>query len=298
MLLKNSITKFLHYKQYQEACSGHTLRAYSTDLNQILAQSIKLGLDQNIKLTNWQQLFLNLPSRWKSLGPSSRNRKLSCLKAFFNFLFEQKIININWGSKLTCPKVPQKHPHYLSLDEALHLIRVLKKQHLSALTKNHLPTLINSYTSFCLVLFLYGSGLRVSEACGLKWSDVDFNNKSILFTGKGGRQRLVNLLPITVNYLKKLKLLSMSKSILNINTRTAYNLINRAGKQAEFNKCLSPHVLRHSFATHLLISGANLRTLQNLLGHAHLNTTQKYTHLNLGDLARNLEKHHPIKKIN
>lgn len=298
MLLKNSIHKFLSYKQYQEGCSEHTLRAYTTDLKQIFVQFTKLKLNQNIKNTNWQQLLLNLPPRWKNLSPSSKNRKLSCLKAFFNFLFEQKIINTHLGNKLSSPKVPQKQPHHLSLDEALHLIRVLKKQHTMALTKNRPLALINSYTSFCLVLLLYGSGLRISEACNLKWSNIDFYNKTILFTGKGGKQRLVNLLSITVNYLKELKVLSSSENILNINTRTAYNLVNRAGKQAEFTKCLSPHVLRHSFATHLLISGVNLRTLQNLLGHTHLNTTQKYTHLNLGDLARNLEKHHPLKKIN
>lgn len=297
MFLKNSIHKFLSYKQYQEGCSEHTLRAYTTDLKQILVQSTQLNLNQNIKHTNWQQLFLNLPPKWKALSLSSKNRKLACLKAFFNFLFEQKIINTNWGNKLSSPKVPQKHPHHLSLDEALHLIRVLKKQHAKALTKNHQPTLMSSYKSFCLVLLLYGSGLRVSEACSLKWSNIDFHNKTLLFTGKGRKQRLVSLLPITINYLKELKLLSTSTNILNINTRTAYNLVNRAGKQAEFTKCLSPHVLRHSFATHLLVSGANLRVLQNLLGHSHLNTTQKYTHLNLSDLARNLEKHHPLKKI-
>ncbi|MBE8162888.1 MAG: tyrosine-type recombinase/integrase [Bdellovibrionaceae bacterium] len=295
MLLQTSIHKFLFYKQYQEACSQHTLRAYSMDLKQFAEQFTKLRLNANIKKAHWQELLLYLPPQWKKLSFSSKNRKLSCLKAFFNFLFEQKILSINWGNKLSTPKVPQKHPHYLSLEEALHLIRVLKTQHEKALTKNHTPTLVASYTTFCLILFLYGSGLRVSEACRLQWSDMDLHNKTLIFTGKGGKQRLVSLLPISIDYLKQLKHFSNSKSILNLSTRTAYNLVSRAGKQADFTKRLSPHVLRHSFATHLLISGANLRTLQNLLGHSHLNTTQKYTHLNLSDLARKLEKHHPFQ---
>lgn len=297
MLLSTAIENFLSYKQYEEACSPHTLRAYQVDLNQVLKQSKKLDLANPVKQINWQILLFNLPTNWAKLSAASKNRKLSCLKAFFNFLFEKKITNINWGSKLSSPKVPQKQPQYLSPDEALHLIQVLKTTHLKELKKNTATLTLKSYTDLCLILLLYGSGLRVSEACSLKWKDINLSNNTMLFTGKGGRQRLGNLLPINTHYLKELKTLSRSKNILNIHTRTAYNIVNQAGKQAGLCKRLSPHVLRHSFATHLLVSGANLRTLQNLLGHSHLNTTQKYTHLNLGDLARNLEKRHPLNKI-
>lgn len=292
MLLKDSIKQFLDYKQYQEACASQTLRAYKSDLEQVLQHFKYLKLDPNVGQSDWQKFLFKLPKSWLCLSPASKNRKLSCLKAFFYFLFKQKISKTNWGNLISLPKVPKKQAQHLSLDEALHLIKTLKAKNQKAKNKNQ-----DSYTSLCLILLLYGSGLRVSEACGLKWSDVNFDDKHIVFAGKGGKQRLVNLLPICIYYLTKLKVLSKVDSILNIHTRTAYNLVNQAGKLAGLDKKLSPHVLRHSFATHLLISGASLRHLQTLLGHSHLSTTQKYTHLNVDDLARSLTKHHPFKKL-
>lgn len=292
MLLKDSIKQFLDYKQYQEACAMQTLRAYKSDLKQVLQHSKYLKLNQNISQSDWRSFIFKPPKAWLCLSPASKNRKLSCLKAFFYFLFKQKISKTNWSHLISLPKVPQKQAQHLSLDEALHLITALKTKHQKTVKKNQ-----TSCTSLCLVLLLYGSGLRVSEACDLKWSDVNFYDKHIVFTGKGGKQRLVNLLPICIYYLQQLKTLSTSESLLNIHSRTAYNLVRQAGKLADLDKKLSPHILRHSFATHLLVSGANLRHLQTLLGHSHLSTTQKYTHLNVSDLARSLTKHHPFKKL-
>ena len=146
-----------------------------------------------------------------------------------------------------------------------------------------------------LVLLLYGGGLRVSEACYLRWEQIDFTNKTLLIKGKGGQERL-SVLPNRV--VKKLKNHQQKKGFVfhNLSPRKAYDRIQYWGIKAKLNKPLSPHVLRHSFATHLLTSGSDLRSIQELLGHQSLAATQKYTHLELSHLAHVLKSKHPLHK--
>ena len=142
--------------------------------------------------------------------------------------------------------------------------------------------------------------MRVSEACALKWSDVNWTQKHLRILGKGSKERLVVLPQSIWKLLEDAKTLQKdtqtNKRIFSFSTRTAYEKVKSWGKKAKLLKPLNPHALRHSFATHLLADGTNLRTLQALLGHSSLQATQKYTHLNLEQLAQTLKERHPLGK--
>ncbi len=135
----------------------------------------------------------------------------------------------------------------------------------------------------------------MSEACQLKWTNVDLEKKILRILGKGQKERLVALPDLTITELKRTNQSEIyvwgSKEL---NQRTAYSMIRTLGAKANLLRPLHPHALRHSFATHLLSSGANLRTLQELLGHQSLSATEKYTHLSVDQLARTMEKSHPL----
>ncbi|MFN8945266.1 MAG: tyrosine-type recombinase/integrase, partial [Pseudobdellovibrionaceae bacterium] len=148
-----------------------------------------------------------------------------------------------------------------------------------------------------LFYLLYGCGLRVSEACQMKWSDLNFSSKTITVLGKGNKQRLITAPKIVFELLGKLK---KPKSVFlfgdpPMDRRKAYELVRKSGIQAGLMKPLHPHALRHSFATHLLTSGADLRVLQELLGHSSMSATEKYTHLSTDHLANTLATKHPLK---
>jgi integrase/recombinase XerC/integrase/recombinase XerD len=148
-----------------------------------------------------------------------------------------------------------------------------------------------------MILLLYGGGLRISEACSLRWSDMEMaGERSLRVAGKGGRQRVVTVPELTWSALQALP--HEGRFVFGgeceLSSRKAYEWVRQAGARAGLLKPLHPHALRHSYATHLLSSGADLRVLQELLGHRSLAATQKYTHLSLDHLARAMEKHHPL----
>jgi integrase/recombinase XerC/integrase/recombinase XerD len=195
------------------------------------------------------------------------------------WLFEQKHLDDDLSLRIFGCKVPQSLPHFISVDEALALLRGLE----GGLDR-------------ALVMLLYGGGLRVSEACGLRRRDLVADSNSLRITGKGGRTRVVALPALAWAALMELP--NTGEYVLGgerpLSTRRAYEIVRQGGKRAGLLKPLHPHALRHSYATHLLTSGADLRVLQELLGHRSLAATQKYTHLSLDHLARAMEKHHPL----
>lgn len=275
------VDKFLKYQQNIRSASPHTLRAYGRDLS----QSIE-GVNS---LQELSRRIGEVQLRWKHLAPSSRNRKAATLKSFFSYLFDEKLIPEDWSRRVMSPKVPRKLPHFISVDEALVL--------LSYIEKDPSP---ESLELEVLFLLMYGGGLRVSEACGLRVKDIDFNGRVLRILGKGNKERLVALPTRAVEaLLRKTKdeALSADDFIWGetaMDTRTAYEKIRSLAREAGLLRPLHPHALRHSFATHLLSGGANLRTLQELLGHASLVATQKYTQVSMDDLARTLEARHPL----
>ena len=305
--LLTHLVKFLRCLRSIEGASELTIKAYSLDLYQTFqglgvqrqdlnptepkfdntaSQSPSISVSE-IQLLSCAKGALN---KWAALSPASRQRKCSSLKSFFSYLFREEAITKNLSSQIILPKVPQKLPHFLSVDEVMAVLHVLSGE-LKQASPENLPVL----KAQALILLLYGGGLRVSEACNLKWSQIHADQRTFFIDGKGGKERQVVVPSATVKALKALP--KEGKFVFGhrpLNTRTAYGWVKEWGARAGLIKPLHPHALRHSFATHLLSGGTDLRVLQELLGHQSLTSTQKYTHLSLENLARTVEAHHPL----
>ncbi|WP_374029141.1 tyrosine-type recombinase/integrase [Bdellovibrio bacteriovorus] len=288
--LIENIDKYLKYMTFIKSASPLTIKHYRLDLNQVYnfennSSSIK---------TSWTEAELLASARaafngWAHLSLASRNRKASTLKSFFSWAFDQGLTERDLSLQIVSPKVPKKLPHFLSVDETLAVLKSFDDAKVMIPLKEKV-----------LFLLLYGGGLRVSEACNLQWASVQLSQKVLRVKGKGSKERVVALPSLTIQVLQKWKKESSFDEYVfgekPLNTRTAYEMVRQSGIRAGLLKPLHPHALRHSFATHLLSSGANLRTLQELLGHESLQATEKYTHLGIDQLARTMEKAHPLGK--
>jgi len=304
-LLTKQIHNFLKYLENIESCSPLTIKAYTLDLNQAFFQKVipKRHTRENNNLINLadvkalsfstgEDLWLTCRdslSQWGKLSPASRNRKIATLKSFFNWLYSERLIDKNYADQLVCPKVPRKIPHFISVDEVISVLQFLN-------------TTANENTPVQKVLFnlLYGGGMRISEACNLRWKDVQLDQRKILVIGKGQKERLI-IIPETCNdVLKAFQARNKNMEFVfgeePLSTRKGYELIRTLGRKVGLMNPLHPHSLRHSFATHMLASGTNLRVLQSMLGHDSLTATEKYTHLNIDTLARIVEVKHPLSK--
>ena len=304
--LASLAANYLNFQELAKTSSKHTSKSYANDLNQFLAplevgriiyQSGKWSIFHE-KISNHGEKIPPSPDllkkllgqaqiRWSGLSLASRNRKFACLKSFFKWLSHNGYIEEDLSSQVHCPKVPQKVPHFISLDEALALLKSLATAKEPQHKRNEL-----------LVLLLYGAGLRVSEACQLLWSQVDLDRKLLTVKCKGGKERKVAMVDILAQRLREFKASHKKTPYIfgetTLDSRAAYTIVRNAGVKAELLRPLNPHALRHSFATHMLSSGTDLRILQELLGHESLAATQKYLHLSIESLARTMEKNHPL----
>lgn len=285
--LSKNIDKYLKYMTFIKSASPLTIKHYCLDLK----QAFKLDNNSQTFQKFWSEPELMSMVReafnnWADLSLASRNRKAATLKSFFSWAYSEKLISKNLSLQITCPKVPQKLPRFLSVDEALAVLKSFE-QH---------PEV--SYREKVLFLLLYGGGLRISEACNLQWTQVQLAQKVLRIKGKGNKERVVALPRLSLEVLQRWqKECPYNSYVLGespLNPRTAYEMVRQSGRRAGLLMPLHPHALRHSFATHLLSSGANLRTLQELLGHESLQATEKYTHLGMDQLARTMESLHPL----
>lgn len=272
---------------FVKSSSPLTLKAYRKDLEQAFGDEDNNIVHSNLTESEVLNLAREALNGWATLSLSSRNRKTATLKSFFGWAYQEQLTERDLSTLIICPKVPKKLPHFLSVDEALAVLHSYDRE----------PESNTKLRDKAMFLVLYGGGLRVSEACNLKWTDVHFSTRGLRLKGKGGKERLVILPSLAVEVLQKLRKDSDDDFVFGIealNPRVAYEWVRQRGAKAQLMKPLHPHALRHSFATHLLSSGANLRTLQELLGHESLQATEKYTHLGVDQLARTLENHHPL----
>jgi integrase/recombinase XerC/integrase/recombinase XerD len=285
--LAAEITKYLKYMENIESASPHTLRAYSLDLQQAFGSLESLQNSPNVDEKDLKPLLRKAVLAWSHLSPKSRNRKIASLKSFLNHLFEKRKIKSALGLSLNSPKPPKKLPNFITLDEVFSVIKALENLSEKNATEIRL-----------LFFLLYGAGLRISEACSIKWKNIDFQTSRVCVLGKGGKERWVALPKPLLSLLKSQR--SSCEYIFGespLDTRKGYEWIRCLGVKAGLVRPLHPHALRHSYATHLLSSGANLRVIQSLLGHSSLQATEKYTHLSLDHLHQSLETHHPLSKL-
>jgi len=304
-LLTKQIHNFLKYLENIESCSSLTIKAYTLDLNQAFfnkatparTQSknnnlINLADVKALSFSTGEDLWLSCRdslSQWGKLSPASRNRKIATVKSFFNWLYSERLIDKNYADQLVCPKVPKKIPHFISVDEVISVLQFLNTS-----------TDKDAQIQKALFNLLYGGGMRISEACNLRWKDVQLDQRKILVLGKGNKERLLIIPEPCNDVLKGFQTRNKNMEFVfgeePLSTRKGYELIRTLGRKVGLMNPLHPHSLRHSFATHMLASGTNLRTLQTMLGHDSLTATEKYTHLNIDTLARIVEIRHPLSK--
>jgi integrase/recombinase XerC len=301
------IADFEQALRVERNASNHTVRNYISDLRQFHSFLLSQGLcgvrgngdgrqDVDIQQLDQRAIRAFLVDLLKRTRKSSAGRKLSAVKSFCRFLRRRGVIEHDPTAGILTPKKEQQLPVHLTVDDVFRLLEAPS------------PATPDGCRDRALLEVIYSSGLRVSELVSLNWTDVDPELELIRVRGKGGKERIVPIgkkaLAALDSYRARIPELCRARLhdpravFLNrrgdrLSTRTVGRLVDRYILQSGIATKASPHALRHSFATHLLNAGADLRAIQELLGHSSLSTTQKYTHLNLDHLMAVYDKAHP-----
>jgi integrase/recombinase XerC len=285
----------------RKAVSIHTITNYERDLKHF-SEFLRLR-KANVERTDHVLLrdFLNYLYTKRNLSKSSVSRKLACLKTFFKFLVREGHLSANPAELISSPRLPKKLPACLAEDEAATIVELPEGTTLKAIRDR------------AILELLYASGLRVSELVGLNEDEIDMQQETVRVLGKGNKERIVPFgayaAKALTEYLEKKHASRLTKPDSNglvpafislrgnrITPRDVQRLVARVRLGLKTTRRVTPHTLRHSFATHLLERGADLRSIQELLGHESLSTTQKYTHVSVQHLKKEYDKAHPKAK--
>lgn len=291
------INNYRQYLKLEKSLSPNTLDAYLSDLDKLVkyANDEKLSLF-TITLSNLQNFIANLHDI--GIHPRSQARIISGIKSFYHFLLLEEYIEENPADLLDSPKIGFKVPEVLTLAEIDAIINVVD------------VSTAEGQRNRAILETLYSCGLRVSELTNLKISKLYFDDGYVIVDGKGSKQRLV---PISNRAIQEIKYYLMdrgmsiikkgSEDTLFLNHRGTglsrvmiFNIVKKYAEEAEISKNVSPHTFRHSFATHLLEGGANLRAIQGMLGHESITTTEIYTHLDKSLIRQEILEYHPRNK--
>ena len=291
------LEKFERYISVERNLSLHTQRNYLSDLSQFIEFLKREHPKISINEIDSTIIRSYLGSLYRKNRKSSIARKVASLKTFFRFLLKAGIVKKNPVSLIASPRLEKHVPSFLSIDEMFSLLEMPDQTNLTGLRDK------------AIMETLYSSGVRVSELVEMNAHDLDFNLGIIKVMGKGKKERIVPLgskaIAALNNYLNvRSKMNKAPLSPLNpplflnqrggrLTTRSVGRIINRYIEQCGVLKNISPHSLRHTFATHMLDAGADLRAIQEFLGHASLSTTQKYTHVSIDKLMEVYDKAHP-----
>jgi tyrosine recombinase XerC len=283
------IEKFMRYMEIEKNYSQHTLTNYRLDLKDFSKFCGELSLEKIDYLLLRKYLAV---LKEKNLGNRTVGRHLSALRSFFRFLCREGYLKTNPILMLSSPKLDKHLPSFMTEEEVAKLIE-------SALPKDNRDEL--GLRNRAILETFYSSGLRISELVGLSLGDLDFISGIIKAKGKGKKERVVPVGDIALTAIRKYldqrkkqsNAVFLNKNGKRISTRGVRDVVEKYLKSAGIQRGVSPHTFRHSFATHLLDRGADLRTVQELLGHANLSTTQIYTHLTTEKLKNVYDKAHP-----
>lgn len=285
---------FTDYLRVEKGLSVNSLSAYGQDLRKYRQALKKLGIEDPKKITR-KTITDFLFSLRKGMSVRSISRFLSTIKSFHKFLLREKIVSEDPSDLIELPKVDKKIPDFLSIDE---VGKILKSPNLK---KNQ------GQRDRAIIELMYATGLRVSELVGLKQSDLNLDVGFIKCKGKGSKERIVPLGKIAQHFLEKYILVArpklsgkrsssyifLAQGGRSLSRQSVWKMIKYQVRQSGIKKRVSPHTLRHSFATHLLERGADLRSVQEMLGHASISTTQIYTHVNQTRLKKIHHQFHP-----
>ncbi|MBK8366194.1 MAG: tyrosine-type recombinase/integrase [Bacteroidetes bacterium] len=285
---------FFDYLTYEKKYSTHTVTSYKNDIAQFIGFINPQNEDISSEEINYQQIRAWVSELIKhKIAARSINRKLSALKSFFKFLQRQQIIEVNPMSKISGPKTPKRLPSFVDEHQMEDLFTEVKFEEGFAGQRDKL-----------ILDLLYQTGIRRSELTHLKELDVDLFNSTIKVLGKRNKERMI---PISLalkrnleTYLQVKKELNLSNPMLlvsekdiTLSEQAAYKLVKKYLSQITTIQKKSPHVLRHTFATHLLNNGADINAVKDLLGHANLSATQVYTHNTIDKLKKSYKQAHP-----
>ncbi len=303
--MEKAIQEFKNYLIVEKNASPHTLDGYLNDIAQFQEFLIRTGHaveSSSIQLEKIDRLAVRSFMGYlyeKNITGATMRRKLSTLSSFFRFLCREGYLKNNVARSVPSPRTQNKLPSYFSVDDIFRLLELPKGEDFLSVRDRTL-----------LELF-YSCGLRISELVALTLEDINLDSRMVKVLGKGGKERL---LPMGRQCVEALKIYleiradkirnpgsGADRLFLNyrgagISVRGVRKVVEKYIKQGNFPGGVSPHSIRHSFATHLLDGGADLRSIQELLGHSSLSTTQKYTHLTLDRLSETYDKAHPRAK--
>ncbi|HVB33362.1 MAG TPA: tyrosine recombinase XerC [Patescibacteria group bacterium] len=310
--MREAIEQFLKYLRYERNASRHTIRNYESDLSQFFAYLHPPG-GQPASLAEIDHLVIREYLGYlhdQKLARSSVARKLAALRSFFRFAVCEGMIGQNPGRLVSTPSLPRRLPAVLSAEEINRFLDWVKTLEVNPGRRNAEKGLWLRARDRAILELLYGSGLRVSELIALDWNDVDQEQQSVRVRGKGNKERLT---PYGSKAREALEAYWPAREAMRRNARarpdrqpvfvnlqggrlterSVGRMVKSYARRAEISWNLHPHSLRHAFATHLLADGADLRAIQELLGHRSLSTTQRYTHVSIRQLMEVYDKSHP-----
>ncbi len=281
-----AIDRFVEYLSIEKGGSPRTARAYRYDI-EMFFRFIQLPTNA-VQFQHIRKFLSHLRTNRKYSNASIR-RKMACLRSFFRFLKKEGLINVDPTAGFSTPKLGKKLPHVISQEDIGNLLRASRQMGKFAL---------RTYT---FIQVFYSTGARVSEVCSMNIEDIDFSESLIRVKGKGNKERVVLLTPPAINailayirYRPAIGPLFVNRWGKRLSPLTVQRAIRTVGKLAGLTTKVTPHAIRHSFATHMLERGADVRVLQELLGHSNLSTTQIYTHVSLAHEKSVFQRTHPL----
>ncbi|KJJ84306.1 tyrosine recombinase XerD [Candidatus Omnitrophus magneticus] len=288
--MEELVKKFMGYLEIEKNSSGHTLRAYGKDLSEFF---LFLNGRQLKEITNIDIRSFLVELRTRGVCKRTIARKIASLRSFLKFLVREKFLDTSPADSVFSPKLDKKFPKVLDKEGALKLLLSPDERDLMKVRDR------------AVMEMFYSTGMRISEVSGLDMDKVDLISGAVKVRGKGKKERLTILgnpaLTMLLQYLRLKKeaghgdsrAVFLNKNGARISARSVHRLIIKYATRSEAGQGISPHSLRHSFATHMLDNGADLRTVQELLGHKNLSTTQIYTHMTQRRMRDIYNKAHP-----
>jgi len=295
MMIESYINGFKSYLLLEKSLSGNSISAYINDVTKLANHLQQNNLSVLQLQRNDLEVFVQELSA-SGIAARTQARVISGIKSFFQFLILERVIKLNPAELLEAPRLPKKIPEYLSIEEVDLLLSVCD-----------LST-PQGQRNRAILEILYGCGLRVSELTGLLLSNLYFKENLIKVIGKGDKERWVPINPSAIKqaqfYIdfarKQMNIKTEAQDHVFLNSRggtisriSVFKIVKQANKKAGIGKNVSPHTLRHSFATHLYEGGADLRAIQDMLGHASIITTEIYSHVSRRHLKEVVAKYHP-----
>ena len=304
--MREDIDRFLTYLSVEKGFSENTIAAYRNDLNNDLVTFAERAINKRGAMPSWgnfsrqDMLSYMLGLKERGYAATTQARKVAATKSFLGFMVAEGILKVNPTDNVDSPKVGRPLPKPISISQVFLLLEQPGKLSTPEARRDK-----------AMLRLLYASGMRVSELVSLNLEDIIKDDGCVRCFGKGKKERLIPVVPAMLaiqEYVEKgrphhtgnnkERALFLNRRGERLTRQGLWQILKRYVKSADLGEAITPHTLRHSFATHMLSGGADLRSVQELLGHANISTTQVYTHLTTEHVRRTYDKSHPRAKTN